>query len=87
MTVVAVMSSTADSSFLILSFSLLVEILTNLSSLRPSVLSLEASSPLLCYRTKTVLTLYYLNPLYFLTARKQKCFHEEEEKKKISRCA
>ena len=32
------------------------------------------SSFFFLHRTETVLTLYYLNPLYFLTARKQKSF-------------
>lgn len=85
MTVAAVMSSTADSSFPILFVGR--PFLTNHLSFCPSVLALGGGffpsilpappPPSLLARTETVLTLYYLNPFYFLTASKQKCFHEK----------
>lgn len=84
MTAGAVMSSTADSSFLILPFSLLVDVLTNLSCFCPEVIFTRRQffssvlTPPFLARTETVLTLYYLNPLCFLTARKQKCFQEKK---------
>ena len=85
MTVAAVMSSTADSSFPILFVG--GPILTNRLSFCPSVLALGGGffpsnlpappPPPFLARTETVLTLYYLKPFYFLTASKQKCFHEK----------
>lgn len=78
-----VMNSAADSPFLNLPFSFLGDILTYLPLFNPPALSLRSRflppptflllPPLLPPHTETVLTLYYLNLLYFLTARKQKC--------------
>lgn len=88
MTVVAVTSSTADSSVLILPFSFFGGRNFNESVILLSFSHFEAVFPLHPYPSflahiETVLTLYYLNPLYFLAPRKQKCFHE----KRLSCCA
>lgn len=79
MTVIAVTSSTADSPFLIL--PLLFGRHFNESLILLSFSHFEAvfpppSSPFFLASAQTVLTLYYLNLLYFLATRKQKCFHE-----------
>lgn len=78
MTVTAVTSSTADSSFLILPllFGRHFKSFILLSFSHFEAVFSPPSPPFFLASAQTVLTLYYLNPLYFLATRKQKCFHE-----------